>query len=505
MSPVSRRRSGKGKGSGRGAGSGKAAARSGNPQVRAAAALEQAERSEQRRQVTRSESPAEELRRLRRERQRLIVERDELRREVFGLLRSGLAAWYQEHATELIVAAEELTAAPDPAALEQAAAELVADRLVAMRDEQPSDWEVVDWLEAVAAAAIDDHGEASWFLLHGLAAICPPGPAAAIRHAIDERRKTAPTSPTSPTWLPLTPQLTVEAAVEVFTDAYGLRSAVLVPARRPGGPARTYLLDVDLCPGYPSIVRSGWYPDPDTAVTAWAHAVGPSAAADGSGRLLLARVTGTALGPAAARASSAAVDVLGELLPLLEDPDDVLLGEDDPHERAVALLRDRRIINDLTTALTAFGADPADRTPGDYERAAQWAEQEAPRFRTWRETHATPAGRQAPTDLVEDLLTEWAAYTPPRLFHACSPHRVVSFAAQLAEEWADRGRLRIAWSLVAPWAEYCIERSGLPEHLAIPVRDAAQTLTRAPEQTAARAVDTWKTPTDETHPFDPDA
>jgi hypothetical protein len=267
----------------------------------------------------------------------------------------------------------------------------------------------------------------------------------------------------------------------MLSDAYGLRSAVLVAGRRPGGPARTYLLDVDLCPGYPTIVRSGWYPDEDTALTAWASAVGPSAGAPtgGSGVVLLAQVSGAALGADAVQeGSSAAVDVLGELLPLNQDPNDVLLGGDDPHERVVALLRDRRIIADLTAALGAAGADPADHTAGDLERAEQWAA-----LRAWCSAHAVG---QAPADVVEELLAEWAAYTPHRLVWACSPHRVVSFTAQLSEEWGDRDRLRIAWSLVQSWAEYCLEHCGLPEHLAAPVRDAARAVTRTPGRIAAR-------------------
>jgi hypothetical protein len=461
-------------------------------------AEEQATRSEHRRLATRSEQQEEELRRLRQEHRELRAEHDKLLAEFSAGRPAVLGTWYAGHAAVLIAEADGLTSAQDPAALEQATAELVADRLVAMRDEEFPDWDVSDWLAVVAAAADDDEGAASWFLLHGLAAICPPDLATGILRAIDGR---APDGSPSPSWLPLTPQLTIDPAVRVLSDVYGLRSAVLVAGRRPDGPARTYLLDVDLCPGYPTIVGSGWYPDEDTALTAWARGVGPSACASdaGHGAVLLAQVTGAALGPGAVQdGSSAAVDVLGELLPLHEDPLDVLLGEDDPRERAVALLRDRRIIADVTAALAAAGADPADHTAGDLDRAEQWAARETPGFRTWCNAHGV---RQTPADVVEELLTEWAAYSPPRLVWACSPHRVVSFAAQLSEEWGDRDRLRIAWSLVQPWAEYCIERSGLPEHLAAPVRDAARAVTRTPGRIAAGAVDTWKTATDETHPF----
>jgi hypothetical protein len=176
----------------------------------------------------------------------------------------------------------------------------------------------------------------------------------------------------------------------------------------------------------------------------------------------------------------------------------LVLGEDDPRERAVGLLRDARIIADLTSQLRAAGAEPADRTGGDLDRAEEWASQQAPDFRAWCSSHAVP---QPSTDLVEELLTEWAAYVPERLVWACSPHRVVSFTAQLAEERFGRDRLRAAWSLLPPWTEYCLEHSGLPEHLAAPVRDAAAAITRAPERIAAQAVDTWRTPTDETTPL----
>lgn len=78
---------------------------------------------------------------------------------------------------------------------------------------------------------------------------------------------------------------------------------------------------------------------------------------------------------------------------------------------------------------------------------------------------------------------------------------MVSFAAQLSEEWGYRKRVRSAWSLIEPWTEYCLQRADLPEHLAAPVRDAARAVTRSPGHTAARAIDTWKAATDETHPL----
>jgi hypothetical protein len=503
VSPVSRHRSGKdkGKSSSHGGGSSKEA-RSGNPQIRALAAEEQALRAEHRRLTARSEQQDEELRRLRRERRVLLAERDRLLAEFSAWRQVSLDTWYAGHAAALVAEAYGLTAAADPAALEQATAELVADRLLAMRDDESRGWEatgwVTDWLTVVAAEAVDHAEAGSWLLLHGLAAICPPDLAALMLQSIEAR---AATAPPSPSWLPLTPQLAIDPAARVFADAYGLRSAVLIGGRRPDRPARTYLLDVDLCPGHPTIVGSGWYADQDTALAAWASAVGPSAGAPvgGPGPVLLAQASGAALGAGAVKGrTSAAVEALGELLPLEQDPLDVLLGEDDPRERAVGLLRDQRIIADLTAALAAAGADLADRTAGDLERGQQWAAQEAPGFRAWCSTRAV---QQAPADVVEEMLAEWAAYTPPRLVWACSPHRVVSFAAQLSQEWADRNRLRIAWSLVEPWAEYCLDRCGLPEHLAAPVRDAARAVTGTPGRIAAHAVDTWKTATNETHPL----
>ena len=464
MSPVSRHRSGKQKGSARSGRSSKAA-RSGNPATKAAAAAEQ------------------KLRRLELERQMLLAERDRLVADFPYRQGVWLEPWYAGHAVALLAEASGLTTAADPAALEQATAELVADRLLVMRDDGGgSDWEITYWLAVVAAQAADDQALSddaaltSWMLLHGLAAICPPDLAAMLLQVVDERGATAPPSPS---WVPLTPRLTIEPAVRVFADRYGLRSAILVAGHRPDGPTCTYLFDVDLCGGDSTIVRSGWYPDQDAALTAWASGVGPSADVGQQG-------------------SSAAVDVLGELLPFAEDPNDVLLGEDDPRERAVALLRDRRIIADLASRLAAAGTVPIDRTTENLELAERWAAQETPRFREWC---ADRGVRPAPADVVEELLTEWAAYTPHRLVRACSPHRVASFAAQLAEEWADQGRLRVAWSLVEPWAEYCLEHGDLPEHLAAPVRDAARAVTREPHRVATRVVDTWKTATDETRPL----
>jgi hypothetical protein len=121
-----------------------------------------------------------------------------------------------------------------------------------------------------------------------------------------------------------------------------------------------------------------------------------------------------------------------------------VLGEDDPREHAVALLRDGRIIADLTAALASAGADPVDRTAGDLECAQQWAAQEAPGFRAWCSTHAVP---QAPADVVEELLGRVGGPRPAPaglgLLTAPSPHRVVSFTAQLrwpAQCAGPRGR-----------------------------------------------------------------
>jgi hypothetical protein len=497
MSPVSRHRSGK-KGSSRGGGPPKGA-RSGNPQVRAEAAQEQALRDENRTLTDRVEQSRQKLRRLQHERQQLIAERDRLAAG-FSAQRKPLSQdWYEHHATALVADARRLAAVGDPDALEQACAEILADRLLVMREDGPPGWEVADWLPFVASAAADDQEPGSWYLLHGLIAICPPDLAAMMQIARDDRAAEAP-SP-SPSWLPLTLQRTIDPRARVISDAYGLRSAVLVPATRPDGSTATYLLDVDRCAGYPTTVRSGWHPDPDAALAAWADGVGASTDPSTGGPFLVAQVSGTALGPGAAQDSAAAAaDVLGELLEQYQDQRDLLLGEDDPRERVVALLRDQRVVADLTDALAAAGVAVEHRTAGDIERGERWAAQETPGFRAWCGAHGL---RPPPAGLVEAFLTEWASYVPSRLVWACSPHRVVSFTAQLSEEWADRDRLRQAWSLLEPWAGYCLEHQDLPEQLAAPVRDAARIATGAPHRTASRVVDTWKTATDETHPLEP--
>lgn len=508
MAPVSRPRSGKGKGKGRGSsrsvGSSKAA-RSGNPQVRAAAAELQDLRAERRRLGDSIGQLQEELHRPRRKHAVLQAEQGWLLDDFSVQRRAVLDAWYAGHAAALLAETHRLAAAADPAALEQATAELIADRLLVMREDEDRACEVThwasDWLAIVAAGAAEHADPGSWLLLHGLAAICPSELAAIVQESIAAR---APGAPTSPAWLPLTSQLTIDAAVRVFTDAYGLRSAVLATGRRPDGPARTYLLDVDLCPGYPAVVGSGWYAGEDAALVAWAAAVGPSAdtSAGGPGPVLLAPVSGASLGAAAVEESSlAAVDVLAGLLPLEEDPNELVLGEGDAAERAVALLRDRRIIADLAAALSAAGADPsgaAQRVLDDVDRAPQWAAEQTPGFLAWCGARVT---RQPPADLVEEMLTEWAAYIPQRRVWACSPHRVLSFAAQLQEEWADHGRVRSAWSLIEPWAEYCLRRRGLPEPLGDAVQEAARVVTRAPLRIATQVVDTWRTATDETSPL----
>jgi hypothetical protein len=493
MSPASRGRSSKGKGA---SGSRKQSkgARSGNPQLRAQQLEQQALVAERRRLIARAVDQNAELRRLQSQRDALIAQRDELTAE----LQARLERWGSAYTTEAFAAAGALTGLQDAAALAEATAELIADRMLAMRDEEGTGWAVPDWLDVLVSAAADDHSPATWFLLHGLAAISPPALSAEARAAIERR---AASAPPSPSWLAGTLDLMIGTRARVFGDAYGLRYAVLVPGQYAGGPTRTYLLDIDLCPGYATIVTSGWHDGEDAALAAWAAAVGPSASGSQGqhGPDLVTEVTGSALGPQAVREqSAAAVSVLADLLPFVDDPDDVLLGEDDPRERVVALLRDSRIVADLAASLGRAGLDVPDPTAGYPERGQEWVQREAPAFLEWCAGHGV---RQARQDVVEEFLDTWAIFTPERLLLACSPHRVVSFAAELGEEWADQDRLRLAWSLIEPWATYCLERTSLPEHLAGPVREAARTVTVAPQRTAARAVDTWKIAADETHPL----
>jgi hypothetical protein len=492
VSPVSRGRRPKGSGKANSRKSSKGA-RSGNPQIRALQAENETLRAQRQELIARNRPADDRLSALRRRRQELVAQRE----EALGRLAELQVEWWTRSATQLLTAAGRLVTAQDAAELEEATVELVTDQLLELRDELAEAVDPSEWLESLIDVAGDDDTDATWYLLHGLAAISPPAQALHAQEMIKERSSTAPPSPS---WLATVPEMAISPQVRVVSDTYGLRSAVLVPGSRPGGPARTYLLDVDLCPGYAQIVASGWHPTPQAAVTAWARAVGPSAVGpDGQDRTTeVAGLTGLALGNQAV--DRGAVRVLAELLPFREELDAAQLGEEVPRERVAALYRDHRIVADLATSLVCAGLSVPDHTT-DLDNAHDWASREASGFVAWCTGRGIVSDQPDALEDVEELLEEWAAYTPGRLRWACSPHRVISFAAQLVEEWAPGTGLQTALSLVEPLALYCLERSALPEPLAEPIRAAARAVTADPFGAAGRAVDTWRTAANESEPY----
>jgi hypothetical protein len=178
-------------------------ARSGNPQIRALQAENQALRAGHRELLARNQQADDRLSELRRQHDRLIARHEETYAQLAGLRDER---WDQSFA-RLLAAASSLVAARDAAELEragtswneleQATAELLADQLLELHDRYDEAVDPSRWLESVIGNLADDDTDVAWYLLHGIAAICPPEQAPQVRAPIEER---SPTAPPSPSW-----------------------------------------------------------------------------------------------------------------------------------------------------------------------------------------------------------------------------------------------------------------------------------------------------------------
>jgi hypothetical protein len=72
-----------------------------------------------------------------------------------------------------------------------------------------------------------------------------------------------------PGWLPDTFQTVASPDILLLRDGYGLRFGLLIEMTGPNRPTRTYLMDVDLCHNFDQVLACGYYPDVQTAATAW--------------------------------------------------------------------------------------------------------------------------------------------------------------------------------------------------------------------------------------------
>jgi hypothetical protein len=362
-------------------------------------------------------------------------------------------SWWPGSHAEVIAGAPGLLSCGSPDELEDAVCDLLGGHWRRWFDEHDLGLALAEWLESLIEAATAHAGDpAVRRLLHGIAAVATPGLADS---AVQVLRRAAPPAD-EPGWLPDTYQTVASPDILLLRDGYGLRFGLLIEITGPNRPTRTYLMDVDLCHNFDEVLACGYYPDVQTAATAWRALAGPSA-------------EGSAPQPASP-----------ELLPVVLPGGGVLdqfFGRPLTASQFTECYRADRIVHAAAEAQEAAGRPivwPRESSQEHTARAAGIATE----FRTWAETTGVDL---PPGELVEWMLDDWIRALPGDLPLSCSPHRIAAFTAYLVDDWVDDHR-EAALALLEPWARYCIERTDLAAPLAEHALTWARRAAQEPEQ-----------------------
>jgi hypothetical protein len=346
--------------------------------------------------------------------------------------------WWPESREAIFEASGRLLDCADPIALEDAVCDLLGRHWATAFKEHNRGLSLDQWLEALIDAAGTQAGRPGvGHLLHAVAAIASPGLAAAAHRVLK-----ATALPAEPAWLPNTSKTVAGPGIMVMTDAYGLRFGVLIEMTGPGRPARTYLFDIDRCHGFTAVLTSGYHPDPAAAAQSWRALVGPSA--DG------------------VHPEPATSALLGTILPGGGVLDDLTMHPLTP-EQFTECYRSERIVHAVSDALQRDHR-PISWPHETFQETNARAEPVVREFESWLSTkgHAQPDD----AELVQSFLETWLVGLPDPMGFGCSPHRIAAFTAYLNDDWIEEYR-NGALTLLEPWVEYCIERTGrLPDHLA---------------------------------------
>ncbi|HEX2804615.1 MAG TPA: hypothetical protein VHN80_00410, partial [Kineosporiaceae bacterium] len=360
---------------------------------------------------------------------------------------------------------------------------LIGDHWQRMHEQHSTGFAPSGWLNGLITAAEPRAGEpAVRRLLRGIAVIVAPGLAAAalrLRHASPPQVATGE----EPAWLDEPPAVTASPDVLLLRDAYGLRFGLLAQLTTDDGPARTYLLDIDLCYGFDRVVRCGYHPDIPAATAAWRTVVGSSAdhaepepLPDG---LLPHLLTGSVFdGPFATSPT----------------------GEDFRE-----LFRADRVAHEIFDALERAGHRvtwPKDAA----EQARDLADTLTGQFRTWAADHDVdlPTAETPDDDVVRWLLGDWVSPgLTEQLALACSPHRIAAFTAYLNDDWQPGDRDR-ALTVLPPWARYCLERSDVTGPAAEHTLGWARRAAHDPQAVGSDHGDNLGQPVDETTVTEPE-
>lgn len=385
--------------------------------------------------------------------------------------------WWPDSHTEVLDDADSLLACASPIALEDAACDLLGRHWQQLYQVHDRGLRPDEWLEGLLDAAKPRAGEpAVRRLLHAVAVIATPGLAGLAQDLFGHAP--AGSDDEEPAWLAVPPTVTASPDVLLLRDAYGLRYGVLAEVTGPGGAARTYLFDVDLCHGFYQVLTSGYHPDATAATAAWRDLVGA--------------------GAAGAQPEPAPDDLLPRVLPG-GGVIDGLFGAPLSPSHFTEMYRGDRIVSAVTNALKTAGR-PIVWPAHDGQQAADVATALAERFTAWAADNAValPPSDGPDDDVVGWLLHDWVSPgMTEQLALACSPHRVAAFTAYLNDDWQDEQRTR-ALQVLPAWTRFCLDHTTLAQQAREEVLVWAERAAREPEAVGADFGNNLNRPLDET-------
>jgi hypothetical protein len=386
-----------------------------------------------------------------------------------------MRAWWPDSFARVLDDAAALLGCTGPRQLEQATAELIGAELADRIQRHAGGHEPFSWMDGLIAAAAGRWAEGgTWYLLHGLAAIC----AERHRGVIIEVLAAQSGPVDAPDWLRVTPSLAVPATARLLVDGYGCRYGLLLDVIRPGERPRTYLIDVDPCSAAVSVPLAGMYPDQDAAVTAWRVQVGPSAAVS--------------------RPRPAPPELLAQLLPGDGGPFGVpMIGHETPRQLA-EFYRIRRLTEALTEAMAKVGTSLPERRPRPTQvKQAKRSSALATAYLHWCAEQDLPRPDREP---VEWLAEDWCQHHPDPTALGASPHRISAFLSYFLGFYADSPERAAAVDVLPTWIRYCLDFADVPPDLAAPALALAGQITLDPHQVAALAGNAPAPPVQELDP-----
>ena len=248
----------------------------------------------------------------------------------------------------------------------------------------------------------------------------------------------------------------------VARDAYGSRFLLVAPFSDRGQPAvpdHWYAWDLDWC-AVGLVVAAGAYGSAADALAEWRTAVGPAAAA-------------ADLAPCPPELG---IRLLEPALADFHQADSVLGDEPVEFFREVPRLfrRAAAVADSLGQIL------PRKRS----SRLADGRDAAIENFLDWQAGHAwnSPDARDAAEEALELILAELGPDVPPdeRVFYACSPHRIETWATILRDLYEPDG-VNKALDLLPYWVQWCAARTALDAEC------ADRALTAAHAEAAAHA------------------